>query len=117
MQVYLSKAGSLLAPDSFMLAMDGEKQFNATAANQCSVEMLANRVKSYQNGMVKIEGHLKRLEGTDDNERYVVFRTKHIYNQPLIHRINLLSERSESPAKLEIKSVKCEIANANKVLF
>ena len=73
MQVYLSKAGSLLAPDSFILAMDGEMELSSgTPASQCSVEALAKRVKAYQNGMGIIEGHIKRLEGTDSHERYAV---------------------------------------------
>ena len=75
MQVYLSKAGSLLAPDSFMLAMDGELRLasaaNANAGNQPSVEVLAKRVTAYMNGMSKIEGHLKRMEGTNSHERYL----------------------------------------------
>ena len=66
MQVYLSKAGSLLAPDSFMLAMDGELQLisaaNSSTGNQSSVEVLAKRVTAYQNGLSKLEGHLKRME-------------------------------------------------------
>lgn len=73
MQVYLSKAGNLLAPDSFMLAMDGELQListrNSNTGNQSSVEVLAKRVTAYQNGLSKIEGHLKRMEGTDSHER------------------------------------------------
>ena len=76
MQVYLSKAGSLLAPDSFMLAMDGELQLisaaNSNTGNQSSVEVLAKRVIAYQNGLSKIEGHLKLMEGTDSHERYLV---------------------------------------------
>ncbi|XP_066929818.1 cilia- and flagella-associated protein 46-like [Clytia hemisphaerica] len=70
MQVYLSKAGSLLAPDTFMLAIDGEMELSSgTPASQCSVEALAKRVKAYQNGMGIIEGHVKRVEGTDSHER------------------------------------------------
>lgn len=75
MQVYLSKAGSLLAPDSFMLAMDGELQLQATSINQSSVEALPKRVTAYQNGMSKIEGHLKRMEGTDSHERFIILFT------------------------------------------
>ena len=73
MRGYLSKAGSLLAPDSFMLAMEGELEFSGLLTHQCSVEVLAKRVKAYLVGMSKIEGHLKRLEGTNNNERLVIY--------------------------------------------
>lgn len=71
MQVYLSKAGMLLAPDSFMLAMDGEAAFREHTFSQCSVEMLDKRVEGYEKGIGKIVGHLKRLEGANEKERYV----------------------------------------------
>ena len=69
LQVYLLKAGMLLAPDSFAFAMDGESFMKESKASQCSVEKLAKRVKAFDNGMMKIEGHLKNLDEENTIER------------------------------------------------
>ena len=72
MEVYLSKAGMLLAPDSFHLAIEGEKFFGESKSSECSNEMLGKRVKRYENAMTKIDGHLKIADGIDEKERFVI---------------------------------------------
>ena len=69
MQTYLSKAGYLLAPDAFNLALDGEEALLAVKIGQTSVEKLADKVTRYKKGISKISGHLRRLEGGNDKER------------------------------------------------
>ena len=68
MSVYLTKAGSLLAPYTFHLAIEGEKFLQTTKGDQ-SLERLAEKVKRYKKGREKIAGHLKHVEGTNDRER------------------------------------------------
>lgn len=66
MRNYLLKAGMLLAPDVFLLAMDGEE---ALKVGQASIEKLADKVNQYKKAVSKISGHLNRLEDTDPIER------------------------------------------------
>ena len=68
MYVYLTKAGSLLAPHTFHLAIEGEKFLQTTKGDK-SLERLAERVKRYKKSMEKIADHLKHVEGTNDRER------------------------------------------------
>lgn len=70
MRNYLLKAGMLLAPDVFLLAMDGEE---ALKVGQASIEKLADKVNQYKKAVSKISGHLNRLEDTDPIERLVTF--------------------------------------------
>lgn len=70
MREYLMKAGLLLAPDAFHLAMEGEEALMSAKVGDSPVEKLAAKVTAYETGISKLNGHIQRLENANDKERY-----------------------------------------------
>ena len=69
MREYLMKVGILLAPEEFHLVMEAEKALLIAKVGESPVEKLSEKVNRYENGIAKLDGHVERLENSDDKER------------------------------------------------